>query len=144
MSDKNTISLNLKSVILPSKDVEVEYPGFPGFKLKLAYLARETLINLRKKATVTKFVRGRQAEDSFDDELFLSLFAAATIKGWSGFKLKYLEQLVPVDLGNEDREKELEFNADTALTVMKSSPDFDAYINSVISDLGNFQTPKTA
>jgi hypothetical protein len=143
MSEKNsTISLSLKSVVVPSKEVTLEYPGLAGFKITLAFLSRETLVGLRKKATVSKFTKGRQIEESLDEELFLQLFANATIKGWSGFKLSYVEQLMPVDLGEMDREKELEFTQENALSVMKNSPEFDSYINSVITDLGNFQTSK--
>lgn len=143
MSDKNTISLSLKSVVVPSKEVKLDYPGLSGFKITLAYLSRETLVNLRKKATTNTMSRGsRQVEEKLDEELFLSLFAAATIKGWEGFKLSYVEQLMPVDLGEMDRNKELEFTPENALSVMKNSPEFDSYINSVITDLGNFQTNK--
>ncbi len=143
MNDKNSISLSLKSVLVPSKEVKIDYPGLPGFTLTLAYLSRDTLISLRKKATNTTIARGaRQTEEKLDEELFLSLFAAATIKGWQGFKLSYVEQLMPVDLGDIDREKELEFTPENALSVMKSSPEFDSYVNSIITDLGNFQTNK--
>lgn len=144
MSDKKSVSLSLKSVVVPSKEVTLDYPGLAGFKITLAFLSRDTLISLRKKATVSKFSKGRQIEDTLDDELFLQLFASATIKGWEGFKLAYVEQLMPVDLGDEDREKELEFTSDNALALMKNSPEFDSYINSVITDLGNFQTTKKA
>lgn len=143
MTEKNTISLNLKSVLVPSKEVTMDYPGLEGFKITLAYLSRETLISLKKKATVSTMSRGsRQVEEKFDDELFLSLFASSTIKNWTGFKLKYVEQLMPVELGEIDREKELEFTSENALMVMKNSPEFDSYINGIITDLGNFQTNK--
>ena len=140
MSDnKNVISLSLKSVLVPSKEVEVEYPGLPGFKLKLAFLSRDTLVDIRKKATTTKFARGREVSEVLDDELFLKIFAERTVRGWSGLKLAYVEQLAPVEFGDADREKELEYTPENALYLMKNSSDFDSYVNSIISDLGNFQ-----
>lgn len=144
MSDntKNIVSLELKTLLVPSKEVDVEYPGMPGFNVKLAFLSRDTLIDLRKKATTTKFSRGREISESLDDELFLKLFVERTIRGWTGFKLSYLLQLAPVDLGDVDVEKELEFTQNNALFLMKSSSDFDSWVNSVISDLGNFQKNK--
>lgn len=143
MSEKNSISLSLKSVVVPSKEVKLDYPGLSGFKITLAYLSRETLVNLRKKATTASIARGsRITEEKLDEELFLSLFASATIKGWEGFKLAYVEQLMPVELGDVDREKELEFTQENALSLMKNSPEFDSYVNSIITDLGNFQTNK--
>lgn len=142
MSDNSNVvslDLNLKAILVPSKEVEVEYPGMPGFKVKLAFLSRDTLIELRKKATTTKFSRGREISESLDDELFLKLFVEKTIKGWSGFKLKYLSNLAPVDIGNNDVEKELKYTEENALFLMKSSSDFDSWVNSIIADLGNFQ-----
>ena len=40
--------ISLKSLLVPSKTVEVEYPGFPEFKIDIGYMSRETLISLRK------------------------------------------------------------------------------------------------
>ena len=51
--------ISLKSLLVPSKTIEVEYPGFPEFKLEINYLSRDGLINLRKKSTKTTF-KGRQ------------------------------------------------------------------------------------
>jgi hypothetical protein len=145
MSDNKTTSLNLslKSILVPSKEVQVEYPGMPGFMIDLTYLSRETLVDLRKKATTTKFSRAREVSESFDDELFLKMFVQKTVKGWKGFKLQYLAQLAPVELGENDLSAELEYTEENALFLMKNSNDFDSYVNSVITDLGNFQKNKS-
>ena len=90
-------SLSLKSLLVPSKLVEVEFPGFSGFKVQLSFLSRETLVGIRKKATKITF-KNRQPTEELNDDLFLQLYVAASIKGWTGFKLSYLEQLAPVDL----------------------------------------------
>jgi len=42
--------ISLKSLLVPSKSVEVEFPGMPGFKIDVAFLSRETLVNIRKKS----------------------------------------------------------------------------------------------
>jgi hypothetical protein len=131
----NTISL--KSLLVPSKEVESEYPGMPGFKVKLTFLSRETLVSIRKKSTKTVF-KNRQPVEELDDELFLKLYVAATVKGWSGFKYEYLERLAPVDLSGKDLESTLEYSEDNALAIMKSSTDFDGFVSEVVSDLGNF------
>jgi len=90
-------SLSLKSLLVPSKTVEVDFPGFPGFKITLSFLSRETLLNIRKKATKTSF-KNRQASEEFDEEIFLQLYAQNAIKGWSGLKLGYVDKLAPVNL----------------------------------------------
>ena len=135
-------SLSLKSLLVPSKSVDVEYPGMPGFKISVSFLSRETLIAIRKKATRTTF-KNRVASDELDDELFLQLYVSESIQGWSGFKLKYLEQLAPVDLTGQNLEDELAFSEENALFLMKSSTNFDAFISDTVTDLGNFQKSST-
>jgi hypothetical protein len=132
-------TLSLKSLLVPSKSVEVEYPGMPGFKLQLSFLSREILLNVRKKSTKTTF-KNRQPQEEFNEDLFLQLYTENAIKGWSGFKLKYLEQLAPVDLTGQDSEDYLEFTNENALYLMKNSSNFDAFISEQVSELGNFST----
>ena len=131
--------ISLKSLLVPSKSVEVEYPGMPGFNVNLAFLSRETLLNIRKKSTKTSF-KNRQPQEDFNEELFLQLYVEAAVKGWSGLKLKYLEQLAPVDLTGQDMEAELNFTPENALYLMKNSSNFDGFISEQVSDLGNFST----
>ena len=133
--------LSLKSLLVPSKTIEVEYPGMPDFKINVSFLSRETLQKIRKKATKTTF-KNRQPVEELNDDLFLELYVQASIKGWSGLKLKYLEQLAPVDLGGEDPELELEFTEENALMLMKSSTNFDSFVSEQVTDLGNFSTNK--
>jgi hypothetical protein len=131
------MTLSLKSLLVPSKSVEVEYPGMPGFTVSLAFLSRETLINIRKKSTKTTF-KNRQAAEEFNEDLFLQLYVDSAVKGWGGLKLSYLEQLAPVDLAGQDMDSELEFTPENALYLMKNSSNFDGFVSEQVSDLGNF------
>lgn len=131
------MSLTLKSLLVPSKSVEVEYPGMPGFVIDLAFLSRETLLNIRKKSTKTTF-KNRQAADEFNEELFLQLYVENAVKGWKGLKLSYLEQLAPVDLTGQDMDAELAYSGENALYLMKNSSNFDGFISEQVGDLGNF------
>jgi hypothetical protein len=105
--------------------------------LQLSFLSREILLNVRKKSTKTTF-KNRQPQEEFNEDLFLQLYTENAIKGWSGFKLKYLEQLAPVDLTGQDLEDFLEFTNENALYLMKNSSNFDAFISEQVSDLANF------
>lgn len=134
-------NISLKTLLVPSKSLEVEYPGMPEFVVSIAFLSRETLQNIRKKATKTSF-KNRQPIEELNDELFLELYVKASIKGWGGLKLKYLEQLAPVDLSGQDREAELEYSEENALYLMKNSTNFDSFISEQVTDLGNFTTNK--
>jgi hypothetical protein len=132
------MAISLKTLLVPSKDVEVDYPGIPGFKVKLSFLSRETLVNIRKKATKTGF-KNRQVTEELNDEVFLQLYAQNAVKGWSGLKLSALEQLAPVDISGEDADAELEYTEENALFLMKNSADFDAFVSETVTNLGNFQ-----
>ncbi len=129
-------------MLVPSKEVTVEYPGMPGFEIQVSFLSRETLQNIRKKATKTTF-KNRQPVEELNDDLFLELYVKGSIKGWKGFKFKYLEQLAPVDLSDQDPEAELEYTEENALYLMKSSTNFDSFISEQVTDLGNFSKNKS-
>jgi hypothetical protein len=135
------MSISLKTLLVPSKSLEVEYPGMPEFKIQIAFLSRETLQSIRKKSTKTTF-KNRQPVEELNDELFLELYVKSAIKGWSGLKLKYLEQLAPVDLTGQDTEAELEYSEENALYLMKNSTNFDSFVSEQVTDLGNFSTSK--
>ena len=141
MATTNT-ALSLKSLLVPSKSVEVDYPGFNGFKINVVFLSRETLVSIRKKATKTTF-KNRQPVEELDDKLFLQLYVNACIKGWSGLKLSYLEQLAPVDLTDQDADADLAYDQDNALFLMQASANFDAFISETVTELSNFTKTST-
>jgi hypothetical protein len=134
-------NLSLKSMLVPSKEITVEYPGMPGFEVQVSFLSRETLQNIRKKATKTTF-KNRQPVEELNDDLFLELYVKGCIRGWSGLKLSYLEQLAPVDVSDADHDQELEYTEENALYLMKSSTNFDSFISEKVTDLGNFSKNK--
>lgn len=136
-------TLSLKTLLVPSKSVQVEYPGMPGFVVDLAFLSRETLLSIRKKSTKTTF-KNRQAAEEFNEDLFLQLYVENAVKGWSGFKLSYLEQLAPVDLSGQDLNNTLEYTTENALYLMKNSSNFDAFVSEQVTDLGNFSTTNSS
>jgi hypothetical protein len=129
---------NLSSLLVSTKATEVDYPGLTGFKVNVAFLSREELIKIRKKATKTAF-KNRQQTEELNEELFLQLYVQSVVKGWSGLKLRHLESLVPIDLsGQKDLEAELDFSEENALMLMKNSTEFDSFISETVGDLGNF------
>lgn len=136
-------NISLKTLLVPSKTVTVEYPGMPGFSIDVCFLSRETLQSIRKKATKTSF-KNRQPLEELNDELFLELYVKASIKGWKGLKMTYLEQLAPVDVSDEKPDTELDYTEENALMLMKASTNFDAFISEQVTDLGNFSKTKAA
>ena len=136
-------SVSLSSLLTPSKTVNFEYPGYSGFSVDLCFLAREELIMLRQRSTTQKFNRKtRQPEEVLDDDRFLSEYVKAVIKGWSGLKLSYLEELLLVDVSGLDI-TELPYTQANSETLMKNSVDFDTWVTETVGDLTNFTKNKS-
>ena len=133
--------MELKSLLVDSKTTWVEFPGLDGFEVELANLSRKELVNLRKRCTQNKFNRKtRQFEETLDDEKFITEFTEATVKGWKGLKLKFLEDLVLVDLKGQELEEELPFDLENAKQLVENSNEFDNWLNEVVFDLDHFRT----
>ena len=131
--------ISLSSLMTPSKTVTMDFPGFPDFTVDVTYLAREELLKLRKRCVTTKFNRKtRQPEEELNEDLFLVEYVKGVIKGWSGLKFRYLEELLLVDVAELDPDDELPFTQDIAELLMKNSGDFDTWITEVVGDLENF------
>lgn len=135
--------ISLSSLMTPTKTVEFDFPDYEGFKVKLCFLAREEMIKLRKECTSTKFDRSiKQPIDYFDEEKFMKKYCEAAIKGWSGFKFKYLEELLLVDVGTLDPDDCLPYDQENAIELLKNSEVFDRWVTTMQTDLANFTKTK--
>ena len=135
--------ISLASLMTPSKTVTIDFPGYTGMTVDLCYLAREELVKLRKKCVTTKFSKKtRQPEEILDEDKFLLEYCKSVIKGWSGFKYRYLEELLLVDVSAFDPDDELGFSQENAELLMRNSSDFDTWVTETVSDLENFTGSK--
>jgi hypothetical protein len=131
--------ISLASLMTPSKTVKVDFPGYKGFTIDLCYLAREEMVKIRKKCVTTKFdKKTRQPEEILDEDRFVTEYCKGVIKGWSGLKYRYLEELLLVDVSALDLNDELLYTQDNAELLMKNSTDFDTWVTETVSDLENF------
>ena len=135
--------MELKNLLVSSKTTWVEFPGLDDFEVELANLSRKELLALRKRCTENKFNRKtRGFEESLDDEKFVKEFTAATVKGWKGLKLEYLEDLLLVDLSGQDSKAELPYSDENAQQLVENSSEFDNWLNEVVFDLDNFRSDR--
>lgn len=133
--------MELKNLLVDSKTTWVEFPGLDGFEVELANLSRKELVKIRKACISNKFNRKTRAfEEVMDDDKFVKEFSTATVKGWKGLKLKYLEDLVLVDISKQDPEADLEYSVDNALLLVENSSEFDNWLNEVVFDLDHFRS----
>jgi hypothetical protein len=137
--------MELKSLLVDSKTTWVEFPGLDGFEVELANLSRKELIALRKRCTQNKFNRKTRAfEEVLDDDKFVKEFTEATVKSWKGLKLKFLEDLVLVELGSNEPESMLPYTDENAQQLVENSNEFDNWLNEVVFDLENFRSAEQA
>tara|TARA_X000001382_G_scaffold118222_1_gene98361 strand:- start:12827 stop:13249 length:423 start_codon:yes stop_codon:yes gene_type:complete len=131
--------VSLASLMTPSKTISINFPGYEGFTVDLCHLAREELIKLRKRCLTTKFSKKtRQPEESLNEEIFIVEYCKAVIKGWSGFKYRYLEELLLVDVAAYDPDDTLLYSKENAELLMKNSTEFDTWVTETVGDLENF------
>ena len=132
--------MKLTDLMVDTKSAWIDFPGCPGFQVEVANLARKELVALRKRCVSQKFDRKtRQMVEELDEDKFVVEFAKATIKGWKGLKLKYLEDLILVNLSGQDPDTELEYDSEQAEVMVQNSTEFDNWINEVVFDLANFR-----
>ena len=133
--------MDLKSLLVDSKTAWVDFPGMEGFEVELANLSRKELVALRKRCTTNKFDRKlRVFNEELDESKFLVEFTDAVVKNWKGLKLKYLEDMILVDITNQDPEVEMPFTQDNAKLLVENSQEFDNWLNEVVFDLENFRS----
>ncbi len=133
--------MELKNLLVDSKTTWVEFPGLDGFEVELANLSRKELVNLRKRCVQNKFNRKtRSFEETLDEDKFVAEFSKATIKGWKGLKIGYLEDILLVDISGQDPEMIMEYSEENAKLLVENSQDFDNWLNEVVFDLENFRT----
>ena len=78
--------------------------------------------------------------EELDETKFVTEFSGATVKGWKGLKLKYLEDLILVDLKGQDKESEMPYSKENAEVLVENSSEFDNWLNEVVFDLENFRS----
>jgi hypothetical protein len=136
--------IDISTLLIPSRAVTFDYPGYPGLEIELCFLAREELIRIRKSCVTTKFDRKtHQPVENFDGDKFMEQYVPATIKGWKGFKLSYVEEFLLVDLEGLDLDDNLPFTTQNALHLMKNSADFDTWVSDTLGDVANFSKNKS-
>lgn len=133
--------MNLSELMVDTKSAWVEHPAYEGLEIELVNLSRPELTALRKRCVTTKFDKNtRKPLEELNEEKFIAEFTKATIKNWKGFKYKYLEELMLVDLSAVDPEKNLEYSQENAKTLVTNSGEFDTWVNDTVFDLDNFRT----
>lgn len=134
--------INLKDIVLDTKEVEVAFPGFDTFKVRLQYISRTTSKKLLENSEVKEFkgaqlINIRRDEDKFSDE-----FVKHCITGWSGLTLDIASHLLLIDIEGKDPSVEVPYSHDNAVMLLKNSVAFNTFIDQTVFDLDTFRTSK--
>lgn len=132
--------MKLTDLLVETKSAWVDFPGCPGFQVEVCNLSRKELVNVRKRCVAQKFDRKSRAMlEDLDEDRFVKEFTKATVVGWRGLKLDYLQDLVLVDIGDNDPQLTVDYSPEQAEALVQSSTEFDNWLNEVVFDLANFR-----
>lgn len=134
--------MSLKSIVLTTKVVSVEFPGLKGFTVNVGAITREVSKKLREESEVSRLdAKLRMPVKELDETLFLDKFTKMAIKGWSGLTYEHLSKLMLVDLSQvKDVTEEVEYSEENAVVLMKNSVAFDSWINETVFSLDAFRS----
>jgi len=131
--------MKISKIALPEKTVTFDFPGCDGLTFDITYLTKDELLKLLKKCSKQVLnKKTRQYEEQTDSDKFMDLYAARVIKGWDGFKVKYLTEFVLADISECDPDEEIEYQAEEASFLLKNSQVLDDWVSMILGDLENF------
>lgn len=134
--------INLKTIAVNTKEVDVAYPGIDGFVLTVRYISRPKSKEILAGAQKNVLVNGRAVQE-LDTDKFNHDFVTNAIVGWKGLTIGGLDKLMLIDTEGLDPNDPVEFNIDNAMTLMESSQAFEDFINSTVFSLDQFRTFKS-
>lgn len=132
--------MNIKDLAVVTKTAHVDFPGIPGFKLEIAAISREVSKKLKESSEITKIdPKLKMSVKEIDEDTFILKFAEAAIKGWSGLKVKHIEELMLVELNGADLDDDVPYNTENACDLLRNSPTFDSWVNEMVFDITRFR-----
>lgn len=136
--------MSLKSIVVSTKEVTVDFPGLEGFKVTIGAISRELLRKLREDATKTEMdSKLKMPIQKLDEQKFAEGFTRAAVKGWTGLTYEHLTKLLLIDESAiEDMEAEVEYTEEDAILLLKESAAFDSWVNEVVYDIARFRSTK--
>lgn len=132
----------LDKLVVPTKEVEIEYPGLEGFKVKISAASGKVSRDITKASQVTEFdPTTRRPVERLDEDLFAKNLAKTIIKGWRGLTIDKLESLMLVG-EHEDPTQEVPYSEANAEILLNNSHQFTLWVNEVMFDLEQFRSKR--
>jgi hypothetical protein len=136
--------INLQDLAIETREVELDFPGFDDFKVKVAHVSRHTSAKIHRACQVTKFdKKSRLPYQELDQDKFLEKFCKEAIVGWSGLTYRVLDELMLINVdGVKDLDEEIDYSLENAITLMRNSVGFDNWIKDTVFELDSFRNTK--
>lgn len=119
----------------------VEYRD--GIKFKLRFISRSTLSRIGQLCVVWKYNdKTRQRQQHLDNDKYAAEFCRQAVIGWEGVTLRKLANLMPLDLSQvpaEDQDKDLPFDVDNLLVLVKNAYELDNFLQDTAVDIKMFR-----
>lgn len=129
----------LSNIKINQNSIEVPYPRFKNFVLKMCYLPREKLTSIREKHVVISFNRvTRQREETVDTDKFMNDYIKEAVVGWKGLTMEIVKSLVPIEVVEADLKTEVPYDHEDALWLVKNSSEFDSFISDTMNQVDVF------
>lgn len=131
----------LKDLQINTNNIEVEYPRFKSFKLKMCYIPRDEVTDMRDKAVSASFNRlERRREEKVDTDKFMDAYIKRAIVGWSGLTYEIVTALVPVTVDEAKLHQEISYSHDDAMWLVKNSSEFDSFVTDTMNQVDLFSS----
>ncbi|BAV81295.1 hypothetical protein [Vibrio phage VCPH] len=131
---------SISSVVLNSKSMEFEFPGFEDFKVTIRYNTTEKLAELRSQCVKNVIDTGTGFPmEKLDREKWDRIFTENTIESWTGLTWGILAELMLIDESAVNKEEEVDFSIDNAVALLQGSKSFDVWLNANLKDINNFR-----
>lgn len=132
--------INLKDIVLDTKEVQVEFPGYEDFKVRLRFVTRQVSKKMLEESEVRDFKQGVIVNVRRDEEKFSDQFVKHCIADWSGLTLEIVSHLLLIEMGDKDPTTEVPFSHDNAVMLLKNSVAFNNFIDRTVFDLDTFRS----
>ena len=132
--------INLKDLVIDTKEVEVAFPGFEDFKVRLKYVSRATSKVMLEESEVKEFKAGQLINIRRDEDKFSEKFVNHCIVGWSGLTIEIVSHLLLLDAKEHTAATEVPYSHDNAVMLLKNSVAFNRFVDETVFDLETFRT----
>ena len=133
--------LNIASLVLDHKAMDFPYKGKDHFVVTLTYTTSEKYAELRSNCLTTKLdPESGYPQEVLDADKWSTEFCKQVIAGWKGLTYADLADIMLINESLiEDPSAEVEYSVENAELLLKHSKEFDAWVNTKITNLQFFR-----